>query len=114
MIKVETHPNQYRRTFHIKEKVAFKENNMYDDDINLESDKDKLGELGIKLVSRLFAILGVDSVTISKYDIGVGIAKAFDWEEDNLENAVKETILVTIDNFKNAKNQQDEKETALN
>ena len=85
----ETYPNLNTRSYSIKKKfskstVVFLDKEFFD----IFSDADKLSEESLKLCEELFKIHGVKGLILEGAKIDVTKGNSYDWETDNIEEAI--------------------------
>lgn len=98
-IKTQNHPNEKAKTFHLNNRISFSNiHHFMDGDIDI-SDIEEVGNVGCKIVERLFNIDGINSIFIGKYEMDIHLAEMFDWTPE-LEKAVFDTIQFTIDEYR--------------
>jgi hypothetical protein len=82
-IKMVQHPNPTRRTYHVVRDVSavrhygFGQDNLFSSSF----EKKKPGAVAVALAKALEQIPGVDSGSLTQYEISVGIGDAFDWAD---------------------------------
>lgn len=88
-ILLEEVPNKTRKQFHIKSKMV--NETLYDVTSNKYIKDKPSSVISIKsknLINTMLGVKGVVSITVEKYNIGVSIGKAFDWETDKIQDTI--------------------------
>lgn len=78
-IKIEQHPNPYRRTYHVTSEVLTEVRYGFGEDSYFGSMEKKTNEDILGLVAKLKAIPGIVGGIVKNYEIHLAIGEAFEW-----------------------------------
>lgn len=105
-IIIEKVPNEQIKVFNVNKRISDKSITLFDGINTIETEGSKIGELGKKIISRLFEIEGVEHVFLHLYSLTITKAKAFTWDE--LESDIKKVITFSIKEYIPDKNEINE------
>lgn len=81
-IVIELYPNELRRTFHVNARISSEK--LFDSIPGLQGLQLEMNDVShdvIQTALEFYEIDGVTGVNLDTYEVGIGISRAFDWEE---------------------------------